>query len=478
MNSLIIKLQKSLFIALLAVVSACSQPVEKIIIISTNDMHAAIDRFANLATLVEQYRAVDSTNLLLVDAGDRWTGNPYVDLAEQRCRPIIELMNELGYDFGTMGNHEFDHGVGLLTQRLGEARFEKVLTNIAVNESGLPHMAPYTFRTIAGIRLGFIGLVTTAVDGHPEGKLENFGGATFTDATECSASLVSLRDSCDLLVALSHIGYDADSVLALTQHQYDLIIGGHSHTVLPEGGVKVGNTLITQTGKGLKYAGVTTITTRGGKIMGIENKLVLLDTIAPSPRFAQMVAEYKNNPVLKESVGETSVGMDKTALLNMMSDIMLEGTGAEIALFNLGSVRLDSLPRGVITVADVYAIEPFGNSPYIVKMTLDEIKTMILNKFNSTGKESHKMDIYPAGVSYQIVTDAEGTGTDVFFKPLTAPSQKEFKVAMSDYVYSTYKFDKQGYGTPTGLMITDLMTEYLGKHSPINVSKASRVEIK
>lgn len=478
MNNLVIKLKRTLFIALMAVVYSCSQPVEKIVIISTNDMHAAIDKFANLATLVEQYRAVDSVNLLLVDAGDRWTGNPYVDLAEPRCRPIIELMNELGYDLGTMGNHEFDHGVGLLAARMGEAQFEKTLANIDVHESGLSDMLPYTFRTLAGVKIGFMGLVTTAVDGHPEGKLENFGGATFTDATECSAALASLRDSCDLLIALSHIGYEADSVLALTQHQYDLIIGGHSHTVLSNGGVKVGNTLITQTGKGLKYAGVTTITTQGGKILGIENQLVLLDTIAPSPRFAQMVAGYKNNPVLEEQVGLTSVGMNKIALLNMMSDIMLEGTRAEIALFNLGSVRLDSLPRGEITVADVYAIEPFGNSPYIVKMTLEEIKTMILNKFNGSDKESHKMDIYPAGVSYQIVTDAQGKGTDVFFKPFVAPSQKEFSVAMSDYMHSTYKFDKQGYGVPTGLMITDLMTEYLGKHSPVEVSKASRVEIK
>ena len=90
---------------LCAALCACAPREKVVIILSTNDIHAQIQNFPQLATAVAECR--DTASVILVDAGDRWTGNAYVDQAEGR-RPVLELMNELGYDVATLGNHEFD----------------------------------------------------------------------------------------------------------------------------------------------------------------------------------------------------------------------------------------------------------------------------------------------------------------------------------------------------------------------------------
>ena len=462
--------------ATLLLLAACSQPLRTVTIISTNDMHAAIDRIPNLATLVDGYRAADSANVLLVDAGDRWTGNPYVDLAPHQCAPMIELTNWLGYDLATFGNHEFDHGMDTLAVRMREAHFEQILGNADMSDTPMPPVKPYTFRTVNGLKIGFIGLVTTAVNGHPDGKPESFGNTVFYDPYETALRYKNLRDSCDLLVAVTHIGHEEDSLLAVQMPELDLIIGGHSHTVVPTG-KEINGVVVTQTGKSLRYAGITTLTLKGKKVISIDNRLVQLDTIAPSPRYAAKVAEYNANPALTRAAGSTREAMNRTALLNFFSDIMRQGTKADIAFYNLGSVRINSLPEGDISVADIFAAEPFTNMPVIIEMTAEEIKEVILNKFNSTGKESHTLDIYPSGMTYEIETDDQGNGVDVIMA-LPKPRQGNlYRVAMSDYMNTAYDFPKRGTGQPTGLLITDLVFDYLSKHSPIDIPDNMRVEI-
>lgn len=85
---------------------ACAPRERTLVLLSTNDIHAQIDRFPQLAAAVEACRDTVA-NVVLLDAGDRWTGNPYVDRAQTPGMPIIRLMNRLGYDAATLGNHEF-----------------------------------------------------------------------------------------------------------------------------------------------------------------------------------------------------------------------------------------------------------------------------------------------------------------------------------------------------------------------------------
>lgn len=157
------------------------------------------------------------------------------------------------------------------------------------------------------MKLGFLGLLDTSRGGYPDGRLENFSGVGFSDPLRTALRYRNLKDSCDLLVGLTHLGVDLDSTLAEQMPQLRLIVGGHSHTVLAGGGKSVNGVLITQTGKGLQYAGITRLKFRNRRLIGIENHLVPLDTISPDPKIAALVRQYEQAPELLRRVGETTV---------------------------------------------------------------------------------------------------------------------------------------------------------------------------
>ncbi len=471
------------FISLFISFAACSdpRPLPRIVIISTNDIHGAIDRFPNLATLVEDYRRLDSGRVLLVDAGDRWTGNPYVDMASEKGKPVIDLMNELGYNLTTFGNHEFDNGLEVLSKRVGEARFPFIAANIGSGTSPLPQPAPYVFITVAGTRLGFIGAVTTSHDGHPYGKEEDFKGLSFENDIKSIEKYASLRDSCDVLVALTHIGADYDSLLAMQMPMLDLIIGGHSHTLIPQG-AQVGDVLVTQTGSKLRYAGITVITPRKGKPALIENRVVKLDTIPANPVFESLVASYKSNSNLMEKAGSMAKGTNKWGVMNMTTDMIRRAVKADMAFYNSGGIRFDTLPAGDLTLFDIYSMEPFYSSIEIADMTLAEIEDLILKKFNTADSEGHGIDLYPSGVEYIVITDPKGDGIHVVFldsKWNTMPhNSRTYRVALPNYVESSYNFSRKDGGKPTGIMVTDIMREYFKRNSPVTTTGDRRAKVR
>ncbi len=123
-------MKRFLALALTVLLSGCSCE-QRVVVVSTNDIHSSIDNFPRLATLVEGLREAEGEDrVLLVDAGDRWTGNPFVDIAPEPLWPIVELQNELGYDVTTLGNHEFDWGQPRLRERIDGMDFPAVLANI------------------------------------------------------------------------------------------------------------------------------------------------------------------------------------------------------------------------------------------------------------------------------------------------------------------------------------------------------------
>ena len=189
-------MKKSLFGALLLfVLAACSPRMETVVILSTNDIHAHIEKFPQLAEAVKKCRDTVK-NVILVDAGDRWTGNVYCDRAAEPRRPIIDLMNRLRYDVATFGNHEFDAGQAFLGVRTAQCRFPVVCANIVSDTATFPQPAPYAIVERGGRRIGFVASVTNYDhNNHPAGHDENFAGLTFTDAVDAVADRQSLRDT-------------------------------------------------------------------------------------------------------------------------------------------------------------------------------------------------------------------------------------------------------------------------------------------
>jgi 5'-nucleotidase len=470
---------KRFFAAALAILLAGCGVERRVVIVSTNDIHSSIDNFPRLATFVEGVRATEGADrVLLVDAGDRWTGNPFVDLAAEQLAPIVELQNELGYNVSTLGNHAFDWGQPLLRERLDQMRFPVVCANIESAGSELGPIAPYVFIEAGGLRFAFLGLVTNfSSQGRPEGKAEHFTGLTFPDVFETAARYAPLTDSCDLYVGLTHIGHTSDLALAERVPGMGLIIGGDSHTEVTEP-VRVGGTLVTQAGSKLKYAGVTTVVRQGRGRRArttIENRLVLLDTIAPSPRFAGMVRRYNDNPALLGSIGSTAAPFSKLGVKNLAAAAIRSATGADLAIYHSGGVRVDSLGGGV-SIADLHSIDPFRSEVYTMRLTPGQIKGLVMNKFNDPSpKESHAPDLVPDGFAYTIVTDEAGEAVNVIFD---RPERASYLVAMPDYVYKNYKFDRPADAVNTGMLVTAALGDYIAAHSPLSPDNTQRITIR
>ncbi len=471
------KLSRLLLSAMLFAAVSCAPRERTITIIAVNDVHGSIDNFPRLATLVERYRQADPSRVVVLDAGDRWTGNPYVDMYPERGLPVIELENKLGIDLATHGNHEFDFGLDVLTERVKQSRVPYVVANLDSNGSSLPQ-PPATFCIDAGgVKLCFIGLITTSRAGYPDGFVENFGTIKFSNPLSTALKYKHMKDSCDVLIALTHIGFELDSILATQMPELDLILGGHSHTVVGDDKF-VGRTLVTQTGSRLKYANVITLTMRGGELQKVSGRLVGLDTITPDPAYAAMVDKYYENPAMLEVVGGLATPLTKTGVMNLVTDMIRNRVGTDMVLYNWGGIRVDSLPAGPVTVARVLAMEPFGNTVHILDMTPAQLSQLILNKFNSQGGESHQEDLSPSGFTYKIVTDSRGDGirVDIDTRAKLSP-RGTYRVAMSDYVAQSYAFDLAGTGRPTDIVVSGLIIDHLKKHGTVSSDNQERVGI-
>jgi 5'-nucleotidase len=460
----ITRISKALILcALSIVVAACAPRTKTITIIAVNDIHGQIDNFPRLATLVGRYRAADSLRVVLVDAGDRWTGNPFVDRNPERGKPVVDLQNELGFDVSTLGNHGFDFGLDVLRDRVNGARFRITSANIDSNGSALPQPEPYVMMEADGVKLCFIGLINTSRAGYPDGFVENFGSIRFSNPITAALAHRGLRSECDVMIGLTHLGAEIDTLLARQMPELDLIIGGHSHTAIPEG-FRVGDVLVTQAGSRLKYADVITVEMRRGKVAGIRSRLVGLDTIAPDPKFAALTDSFYDLPELSRVQGELLAPLNRTGILNMTTDIIRQSTRSDLAIYNRGGVRADTLKTGPLTAADFYAVEPFGNMVSVIKLTEERLRELILRKAGSMNMEPGREDIVPSGFTYTLHGKSDGS-VDVTLKIDARPGPDgTFSVATSDYLDKTYDFPGAGTGESTGVVVSHMLMRYFEKH--------------
>ena len=367
-------------------------------------MHAKIQRFPQLAAAVEACR--DTAQVILVDAGDRWTGNAYVDMAPVPGMPIIALMNRLGYDVATLGNHEFDRGQAYLGRMLDSMRFAVVCANVVSDTTTFPQLPPYVVVERDGVRFGFVGAVTNYEGpGYPAGNAASYAGLRFPDPQrEALRYAAELRPRVDVLVLVSHMGDDRDAELLAAGTPYDAVIGGHTHKVRD---TVVGGTLLTQTGKDLRSVGVMTVRMKGRRIAGIDYRVVPLEGYAPDPAYELMVAEAYDDPALNAPVGDFARAAGKWGLANWMAAAVADEGDAEVGFYHIGGVRLDTLPAGGVSTARIYDLEPFGTQVAVMRMTPADMRRMIVTKYNDeeNRKEAHRIDLVST-TPYTIVTDA------------------------------------------------------------------------
>lgn len=233
--------------------SSKGQSVEKLTILHTNDQHSRIEPFeasnsrypnqggfARRATLVEKIRK-EEKNVLLFDAGDIFQGTPYFNLFGGELE--FKLMSMMGYDAATMGNHDFDNGLEGFLKVLPNAKFPFICSNYDFSNTILDGKTePYKIFKKGNIKVGVFGLGVELAG--IVGK-KHYGETKYLNPIEIAqhyANLLRNDKKCDLVVCLSHLGYDFDNdkekvndqKVATQTDNIDLIIGGHTHTFLPE----------------------------------------------------------------------------------------------------------------------------------------------------------------------------------------------------------------------------------------------------
>src|SRR5713226_6670024 len=222
-----------------------------ITILHTNDTHSQIEPIlendkqypgkggvARRATLVKRVRK-ENPNTLLIDAGDVCQGTPYFNF--YRGEVEYKAMSMIGYDAGTIGNHEFDNGVESLAKAMQFANFDIVSTNYDVRGSALESkVKTHVAREVGGVRVGLFGLGI-----RPEGLItsDNFKPLKYLDPVRMSRGVVKLlreQEHCQLVLGMSHLGYYqnpradevGDTQVAAQVDGIDFIASGHTHTFM------------------------------------------------------------------------------------------------------------------------------------------------------------------------------------------------------------------------------------------------------
>ena len=231
------KIHLFLFLLLFSLLSFAQKET---VIFHTNDLHSQIEPLKNsklggmlrLATIIEQERKTNP-DLFLFDAGDFWMGTPYFNLFGGEVE--IAMMNIMKYDAVTLGNHQFDLPLNLLAQRLSEAQFKVILSNYDVKKTPLKNVVtPSAIIEKNGIKIGIVGV---CVDLKGLAVPQNYEGMIYKDPVKTADKLAKKlkKSGCDLIVCLSHLGYQNkkeidDIQLAQKTKNIDIIIGGHTHT--------------------------------------------------------------------------------------------------------------------------------------------------------------------------------------------------------------------------------------------------------
>lgn len=435
----------------------------EIVILSTNDMHATINNIPNLVSAVNMCR--DSVETIVVDAGDRWTGNAFVDLAEGRL-PIIKLMNIVGYDVATLGNHEFDAGAATVQGSVDNADFDILCANMVSNREDLSTLAPsMRIKTESGIDICFVGVVTNYDNGHPDGSHDVFEGLEFSDPMDAAEHNAKSCRGADVKVLLSHMGDDKDLDFAARYDGYDLIIGGHTHVVLD---TIVNNTVIGQTGRRLAAVGATHIRMKGNKVISVDYRNVALKDYPKDSQMLAEVQELEKNPVLNAQIGSVANDVTHIGFANLEAAAIAAATSSDIGLYHYGGVRLNHYPAGAVSLLTLYNLEPFSSKIQTIDMTPAQLRAMIIAKFNDTknAKESHRVDLF-CSTPYDIVVNEKDEAVNVRFPKLT--EGKRYSVAMPDYVGSKYEELHGENHTEHNILVLDILQELFENHSPVRV---------
>lgn len=367
--------------------------MKKFKILHTNDTHSYLNNFHKRKHFVDS-RRLENKNLLLVDAGDNLRGSLYYAIFHGEKEPY--LLNKLGYDYITLGNHEFDNGSKDVYEFVKKLDSKVVLSNVFFNEDQYLKKIKNHYRYVIhqfddGIKVGLFGLLTetTPFSSSPS-KQTHFLNVVDT-AKEMIVCLKAQK--VDVIILLSHLGDDADLLLAQQVSGIHYIIGSHTHRVIEQPIVVTNDngweTAVVQAGLYGNYIGEIDVTLEDKQV--ILNNYQLTD-LTQYPYYddtlAQEISEWEKQieeithqviaTVEEDLIGKREITkLQSTNLTNLVTDAYFEkavslGFQPDIAIMNSGGIR-QSILAGDVKYADVLQILPFACELVVCELTGAEI---------------------------------------------------------------------------------------------------------
>ena len=386
-------------ITLITLAVVFCQP-KTITILHTNDMHASflpreafwakenpkqlIGGFNELSFIIDSLRHVKSTTLLL-DAGDVMTGNPITEYTYRGAEggALFEMMNRIGYELWTPGNHDFDVSSYNLRKLTDIAKFPTVSANILDTLNQFPvNNKEYIIIVKNGLKIGVIGIMSDEF--YDLVNQNSSAGIKILPSIETVKRLAALLNpQTDLLIALTHQGVDEDSILAMNVQGLDLIVGGHSHTRLKHP-KSVNGVLIVQTGSNCENLGVLDLKMEKHHVISYDGNLVPLWYNAARPKTAlsifidsmKQTIDQDYSKVMGTLKTDWKRGHGESGIGNFISDAQREAVKADISFMNSSGIRKD-LPAGPITKKDIFEILPFRNLLTTFPVTAGQIRSMV-----------------------------------------------------------------------------------------------------
>ncbi len=376
---------------LLALLSLTAQ-ARTVDIVTFNDVyelqpvaHGTLGGAARVAAELQAIRVHDPDTLVLF-AGDLLS--PSIMSSVFHGRQMVAAMNQLGLNYATIGNHEFDFGLATFKKRVAESRFTWLSANILDASTGKPITGtqPDALVTVRGIKFGVFGLA------YDFGAiLKNPGAVKFLDPVATARAEVKKlkRDGATYVIALTHESHTEDCELSARVSGIDLIVGGHDHSLMLD--TQCGHAPYVKASSDWRNIWDLRLGFAGGAPAITYRSIPITSKLPQDAAMAALVKRYVDRLDVSfgRVIGHSAVALDavghdvrarETNLGDFIADALRQASGADVAIMNGGGIRSNQIyPAGPITRKDVYAVLPFGNKVVVVKATGEVLKAALEN---------------------------------------------------------------------------------------------------
>ncbi len=446
----------------------------EIVIISINDVHARFDHLDQFSAYVKKIRE-QHPNVILLNAGDLYHGNSLVDYYYDKGFPIVDIMSTIGFDVVMLGEHEFSYGQSTLARRMLQSSAKNfACANINTDSAMLPNIPPFAFLKRDGVRIGVVGLVQEKPDINPT----YLKGIKFYEPIAYFNTQKSLRSECDILIALTHMKFEKDSLLAQQYGMLDLIVGGSSHIVL-DTGVMVNNVLITQAGRFLEHCGKTTIKIKDGKIVSRHNEVIDIASLSDRDDVtAQKIAQYRDNPDFFRVVGKLTTSIaGRMNVGNFLCDAIRDRTKTDFAVQNIMGVRTDTLNAGPLSIKDIYQADPFANELVRFETNYKDLSIFLLRNYEKYAR----VDLCISGFSYTLnVKDGKPISVNISMpdgKPMD--KNKAYSLTINSYVANNYDIPvAREYGSNLSMTTVEAIENYMRINREVSFISNERASVR